>query len=91
MQQQPPPPHYWFRAKRFGYGWTPASWQGWTLLAVWAAGFTALVIAVVAAAAASNAVAFGILLLASFAWTLALVWISYRHGEPPRWRWGNRS
>jgi hypothetical protein len=22
---------YWFRQKRFGYGATPATWQGWTL------------------------------------------------------------
>ncbi len=22
----------WFRAKRYGYGWTPASWQGWLAL-----------------------------------------------------------
>ena len=24
-------PKYWFRQKRFGYGATPSSWQGWTL------------------------------------------------------------
>jgi hypothetical protein len=22
---------YWFKPKRFGYGATPATWQGWTL------------------------------------------------------------
>jgi hypothetical protein len=21
----------WFRRKRFGYGWTPANWQGWVV------------------------------------------------------------
>ena len=21
----------WFKPKRFGYGWTPASWQGWAI------------------------------------------------------------
>jgi hypothetical protein len=21
----------WFKPKQFGYGWTPASWQGWVL------------------------------------------------------------
>jgi len=24
-------PRYWFRQKKFGYGATPNSWQGWTL------------------------------------------------------------
>jgi len=23
------PNHYWFRPKLFGWGWTPATWQGW--------------------------------------------------------------
>lgn len=22
----------WFRAKTYGWGWTPASWQGWLLI-----------------------------------------------------------
>ena len=25
---------YWFKRRRYGYGWTPATWQGWTLLGV---------------------------------------------------------
>ncbi|MBV9549171.1 MAG: hypothetical protein JO256_05795 [Alphaproteobacteria bacterium] len=25
---------YWFRQKRFGYGATPATWQGWSLTIV---------------------------------------------------------
>ena len=24
-------PRYWFRQKKFGYGATPSTWQGWTL------------------------------------------------------------
>ena len=24
----------WFKPKRFGYGWTPASWQGWAVTLV---------------------------------------------------------
>lgn len=27
----------WFRPKRFGFGWTPARWQGWAVLAVFLA------------------------------------------------------
>jgi hypothetical protein len=27
-------PRYWFRQKRFGYGATPNSWQGWLLTVV---------------------------------------------------------
>lgn len=33
----------WFRKKRFGYGWTPATWQGWTVMDIFIAALTALV------------------------------------------------
>ncbi len=23
---------YWFRAKKYGYGWTPTTWEGWFIL-----------------------------------------------------------
>ena len=25
----------WFRAKRYGWGWYPCSWQGWAVLAMY--------------------------------------------------------
>ena len=27
-------PRYWFRQKKFGYGATPSTWQGWVVTAV---------------------------------------------------------
>lgn len=27
---------YWFKNKSFGYGWTPATWEGWVVMAVYA-------------------------------------------------------
>ena len=30
MQQQTT--KYWFKAKTYGYGWTPATWQGWGII-----------------------------------------------------------
>jgi ABC-type polysaccharide/polyol phosphate export permease len=26
------PKNYWFKQKLFGYGWTPAKWQGWVVI-----------------------------------------------------------
>jgi hypothetical protein len=26
------PEKLWFRAKRYGWGWTPTSWQGWLVM-----------------------------------------------------------
>ena len=25
----------WFKAKRYGWGWTPSAWQGWMVLLVY--------------------------------------------------------
>ncbi len=25
----------WFKAKRYGWGWTPVTWQGWLVIAVY--------------------------------------------------------
>jgi hypothetical protein len=81
---------YWFRAKRYGWGWTPCTWQGWTVLAVWAVVFTALVTGCAAAASASNGALFALLLAFTIASTLALVGLCWRKGEPPQFRWGGR-
>ena len=29
--------HYWFARKTIGWGWTPASWQGWLVTAAYVA------------------------------------------------------
>jgi hypothetical protein len=99
----PPPPHvarptwsqsqepgisndqrYWFRAKRYGWGWgVPCAWQGWVVLLLWLAVLT---------------VGTRFLLphrpLAYLGFTLvtvgALLVVSYKKGEPPAWRWGDR-
>ena len=88
MQEQPR--RYWFRARRYGFGWTPCTWQGWATVGVWALLFTGLVTGASAAASASDDVVLGLLIVLSVAATLALVWISWRMGEPARWRWGGR-
>ncbi|HYF28987.1 MAG TPA: hypothetical protein VEA36_01315 [Candidatus Paceibacterota bacterium] len=84
----------WFRAKRFGWGWYPASWQGWavtvayTLLYVLSGLlFGAFAPAVVAEGGSvlEGSVLFASLLVLI---TASLLAICYRYGERPRWRWG---
>jgi hypothetical protein len=38
-------PRYWFRQKRFGYGATPNTWQGWLLTTISAALAVGVIIA----------------------------------------------
>ncbi len=87
----------WFRAKEFGWGWYPVSWQGWLVTVLYALLFTlTLLIFVGWAGTAAEAgvdtrdIVFGILefLFVLFLLSYSLYRICMRYGEPPRWRWG---
>jgi hypothetical protein len=90
MMKREPRETYWFRAKRYGWGWTPCSWQGWSVLAVWASVFTAFVLGAAAAAASSDAVVFAAMIALAVVSTLVLVYVGWRSGERPGWHWGER-
>ena len=79
-------PRYWFPAKRYGWGWgLPNCWQGWVILfgyllmlglpAQWLMRITGPVFFVAYVAVLS----------------VALLAICYWKGEPPHWRWGDRT
>ena len=74
---------YWFRAKRYGWGWTPVTWQGWATLAVFVALLAADALTFPPRKALSAYIACGVGL------TVLLLAVCWRKGEPPRWRWGD--
>jgi hypothetical protein len=65
----------WFRAKLYGWGWTPATWQGWAVTI----GF---VLYIFNTYGKSHNVYYLIFPLA------ILIVICYLTGETPKWRWG---
>jgi hypothetical protein len=80
---------YWFRPKRYGYGATPVTWQGWA--------FTLATVAVVILAtltvAHSTALdpSFWLGVAIDFAAIVALVTIcKFKTDGEWRWRWGGR-
>ena len=77
----------WFKAKRYGWGWVPVSWQGWLLLILYVADL------VFAAHRAKGMEHSGSDFLINFAsWfiltTVPFLLICYLTGEKPRWHWG---
>lgn len=79
----PSPARYWFRAKRYGWGWgMPNCWQGWL---VYAAFFALVGATIVRYPPHRHPVAFTICQAVLCLLLLAVCW---RKGEPPRWRWG---
>ena len=79
---------YWFKQKRFGYGATPVTWQGWVLMLV----YLAIVVGCVAIAGASQMSPWGlvaavIMLVVATAVVFRWTWLKTEGGW--RWRWGN--
>ncbi len=79
----------WFKAKRYGWGWTPSTWQGWLSVAVFV---SVLVIGSLLFYGGEPETAQETAVYALwFASTcLCLVVLSYKRGEKPGWRWGDK-
>ena len=76
-------PKLWFRAKRYGLGWTPCTWQGW-------AAMLAFVLLLIGGTFALRRHGQGTAAVIAYALVLAvlLTAVCWRKGEPLRWRWG---
>ncbi len=73
----------WFKAKTYGFGWYPCSWQGWLVTLIWL-GFILLASIMMDHEAGKN-ILFMILL------TVGLVLICKSKGEKAKWNWGQKS
>lgn len=89
----------WFRAKDFGWGWFPISWEGWAVTLLYAVLFTLSLLVFfgwVGAATESRVgmreLAFGIIEFLAVLGILSysLYRICLRRGEAPEWRWGKK-
>lgn len=90
----------WFRAKEYGWGWFPISWQGWAVTVLFSLLFTISFLVFfgwIGTAAEAKVgfrdIAFGVLeFLAVIALlSYSLFRICTKWGEEPKWRWGKRS
>lgn len=80
------PEHVWFKRKLYGWGWTPATWQGWAITL----GYLCLVLALAytveqSASKEEVLLQFGAPVLAL---SLLFIAIAYKKGEKPKWQWG---
>ncbi|MCC6520670.1 hypothetical protein IT403_01665 [Candidatus Nomurabacteria bacterium] len=85
------PEHHWFKRKIWGWGWYPATWQGWLVTVV----YTILISILFYVReepvpgnpdSGSNFLVFG---LPFIVLTILLIIIAYKKGEKPRWQWGS--
>lgn len=84
------PQGYWFKAKLYGWGWTPATRQGWLITLL----YITLVVAIISFReekilnnpdSGSNFLTFTLPIILL---TIFYIFIAYKKGEKPKWQWG---
>jgi len=76
----------WFKRKQYGWGWYPATWQGWLVMVIYIALVVACGYTIDQTSTEREIIwtfALPIVLL-----TITLLRICYKKGEKPRWQWG---
>lgn len=76
----------WFRRKRYGWGWVPATWQGWAVIAAYI--ILDFTFALTIDEESSTREVFFTFLIPLALLTATLFRILYKKGEKPRWQWG---
>ncbi len=76
----------WFRAKSFGWGWVPISWQGWlvTLVYVLVLVWPVLRLDPKVHSASDFFITYATVFIPA---TILLFLFCYTKGERPKWRW----
>lgn len=77
----------WFKAKRYGWGWTPVTWEGWAVTLLYVASIFVHVQNIDAQTHSTNDVVMNFV-IPFIINTIFLLIICYCKGEEPRWRWG---
>jgi hypothetical protein len=78
----------WFRRKRWGWGWTPNTWQGWAVTLAYVTGIVACALTV-DDHSTPRELAFTFF-LPLILLTTSFIRIGYAKGEKPRWQWGDK-
>lgn len=81
--------HLWFRAKTYGYGWTPCSWQGWLVLLAYIALSLLTFLTIDAKSHSGSDMLLGFVPL-FLVYTFVLILICVKTGEKAKWRWGKK-
>ncbi len=82
------PEGYWFKRKVYGWGWVPATWQGWATLGVFLIIFTLLTYSFASSEGVPQDTDIFAFLGSALGWALVLILTCYITGEPPKWQWG---
>jgi len=90
MEEKNDNKEYWFKRKRYGYGWTPASREGITVTLTYMIAVFWLIWRNSTQIDSGEAVLFDLVIPIGLL-TLLLIYINYKKGEKLKWQWGEKS
>jgi hypothetical protein len=82
--------NYWFKRRRYGYGWIPVSWQGWSVVGIYLIVLIGGSMTLVNEDTSGGDPEFGVFFIYLLVATGALMLICIRKGPKPKWRWGKK-
>lgn len=83
--------NYWFKRRRYGYGWTPVTWQGWLTVILFLVVILSGAVMLLKDTPRNTVSAEVFVFLAFLAIATALAaGISLMKGPKPKWRWGSK-
>jgi hypothetical protein len=81
------PKGYWFKRKLYGWGWTPATWQGWAVTLFYI--ILVLLLALTIDKSSPDTQVMPTFVPPIVLLTVVFICIAYKKGETPRWQWGH--
>ena len=82
---------YWFKRRRFGWGWVPVTWQGWLSVIVFIGAAVGTAYAVLPPKPQQPTSGQLTVFLGGLAvYILAIVFLGMTKGPVPHWRWGKK-
>ena len=81
--------YIWFKAKKYGLGWYPATWQGWVVMMVYLFATVGIFRYIDLHSHSGSDTLIGFF-LPFIGLTFILVFVAYLTGEPLGWRWGDK-
>lgn len=82
------PKGYWFKRKLYGWGWTPATWQGWLVTTIFIILILLFAFTIDENSNTSEIFFTGVLPIVLL--IITFIRICYKKGEKPEWQWGDK-
>lgn len=78
----------WFKRKIYGWGWYPATWEGWIVMLIYIGAVFSFALTIDETSPPREFV-FTFFLPFTLL-TITLITLCYKKGEKPKWQWGNK-